>query len=75
MNVFPNLFPENVSSSNNTGTIVTEGGTVTGTVDYPIIALNLYGKSVQDGTPTPEGPIDIVSVGDDGNVKITSRGD
>lgn len=35
-------------------------------VDYPVIALNLYGKSVQDGTPTPDAPIDIVSVGDNG---------
>ena len=25
-------------------------------------ALNLYGESVQDGTPTPDAPIDIVSV-------------
>lgn len=74
MTVFPNLFPENASSSNNTGAIVTEGGTVTGTVDYPIIALNLYGNSVQDGTPTPDAPIDIVNVGNDGNVEITACG-
>lgn len=47
--------------------------TVSDAVSYPIIALNLYGNSVQDGTPTPEAPIDIVSVGDDGNLKITSR--
>lgn len=31
--------------------------------NYPIIGLNLYGKSVQDGTPTPKNPVDIVSVG------------
>ena len=55
--------------------IISEGGTVTGTVDYPIIALNLYGKSVQNETPTPGAPVDVVNVGDDGNVKITSRGD
>ena len=53
------------------GELTAEGGTVKGTVDYPIIALNLYGNSVQDGTPTPDAPIDIVSVGDDGAVIIT----
>lgn len=28
-------------------------------VDYPIIGLNLYGKSTQKGTPTPENPVEI----------------
>lgn len=56
------------------GSVISDGGTVTGTVEYPIIELNMYGKSVQDGTPTPDVPIDIVNIGDDGNVKITSHG-
>lgn len=75
MSNFPNLFPENTTNSSNiSGGNVSEGGTVTGTVNYPIVALNLYGKSVQDGTPTPEAPVDVVSIGDDGNIKITSCG-
>lgn len=45
--------------------------TVQDTADYPLIALNVYGKSVQDGTPTPNVPIDIVSIGDDGTTIIT----
>ena len=40
--------------------------TINNTVDYPIVGLNLYGKSTQDGIPTPETPVDIVSVGDSG---------
>ena len=40
-------------------------------VDYPLLGLNLYGKSTQDGTPTPDAPIDIVSVGDSGSVAIS----
>ena len=40
--------------------------TINNTVDYPLVGLNLYGKSTQDGVPTPEAPIDIVSVGDNG---------
>ena len=31
--------------------------------------LNIYGRSTQDGTPTPTAPIDIASVGDDGKIK------
>ena len=43
------------------------------TVDYPLIGLSLYGKSTQNGTPTPENPVDIVSVGDSGTVNITAN--
>ena len=43
------------------------------TVDYPLIGLNLYGRSTQNGTPTPENPVDIVSVGDSGTVNITAN--
>jgi hypothetical protein len=39
--------------------------------NYPLYALTIYGKSVQNGTPTPEVPVDIVSVGDDKSVIIT----
>ena len=47
--------------------------TIENTVDYPLIGLNLYGKSTQNGTPTPENPVDIVSVGDSGTVNITAN--
>ena len=29
---------------------------------YPLHGLKLFGKSTQDGTPTPDAPVDIVSV-------------
>lgn len=48
--------------------------TIENAVDYPVMGLNLYGKSTQDGTPTPENPVDIVSVGDSGSVGITACG-
>ena len=48
--------------------------TLNNTVDYPLLGLNLYGKSTQDGTPTPEAPVDIVSVGDGGSVDVKSCG-
>lgn len=36
--------------------------TITDSVEYPIVGLKVYGKSTQDGTPTAENPVDIVSV-------------
>ena len=46
--------------------------TISNAVDYPLLGLSLYGKSTQDGTPTPEAPVDIISVGDSGSVEITA---
>ncbi len=55
--------------------ITSDGSAITaGTVDYPLLALNLYGKSTQDGTPTPDVPAPIISVGDDGSVEVTDCG-
>lgn len=48
--------------------------TLNNTVHYPLLGLNLYGKSTQNGTPTPENPVDIVSVGDSGSVAVTACG-
>ena len=36
--------------------------------------LHLYGKSVQDGVPTPEAPVEIESAGDGGNVGVKIQG-
>lgn len=35
---------------------------VTDSTDYALLGLSIYGKSTQDGTPTPDTPVDIVSV-------------
>ena len=48
--------------------------TLNNAVDYPLLRLDLYGKSTQDGTPTPENPVDIVSVGDSGSVEVSACG-
>lgn len=37
----------------------------------PLCGLHIYGKSTQDGTPTPDAPVPIVSAGDGGNVLVT----
>ena len=37
----------------------------------PLCGLIMYGKSTQDGTPTPDAPVPIVSAGDGGSVAVT----
>lgn len=34
----------------------------------PLADLTLYGKTTQNGTPTPEAPVDLVSAGNGGNI-------
>lgn len=56
-------------------------GTETGnpiTVDdafaAPLCGLTVYGKSTQDGTPSPDNPVPIVSAGDGGSVAVKVTG-
>lgn len=37
----------------------------------PLCGLTVYGRSTQDGTPTPDAPVPIVSAGDGGSVAVT----
>ena len=37
----------------------------------PLCGLTVYGKSTQDGTPTPDAPVPIVSAGENGSVAVT----
>ena len=37
----------------------------------PLCGLTVYGRSTQDGTPTPAAPVPIVSAGDGGSVAVT----
>lgn len=40
----------------------------------PLCGLTVYGKSTQDGTPTPDAPVPIVSAGDGGSVAVKMTG-
>lgn len=40
----------------------------------PLCGLTVYGKSTQDGTPTPDSPVPIVSAGDGGSVVVKVTG-
>lgn len=60
----------------NTGakTVTGESISVTDSVRYPLLGLNVFGKSAQDGTPSPTNPVPIVSAGNDGELKVTACG-
>lgn len=52
----------------------TEDGTViqlTDCVERPLKGLRIFGRTVQDGTPTPDTPIPFVSVGNGGSITVT----
>lgn len=40
----------------------------------PLCGLTVYGRSTQDGTPTPDAPVPIVSAGDSGSVAVRLTG-
>ena len=40
----------------------------------PLCGLYVYGKSTQDGTPSPDNPVPIVSAGDGGSVVVKVTG-
>lgn len=42
--------------------------------EAPLCGLTVYGKSTQDGTPTPDSPVPIVSAGDGGSVVVKVTG-
>lgn len=49
--------------------------TLSDSADAPLMAVTMYGKTTQDGTPEPANPVDLVSVGDYGFVRIDSASD
>lgn len=52
-------------------TFVAGANLVLNSAEAPLTALTLYGKSTQDGTPSPENPVPIVNIGDSGTINIT----
>ena len=42
--------------------------------DLELAGLRIFGKTIQNGTPTPEAPVPLESVGADGNVAVTVCG-
>ena len=47
---------------------------VSDSAERPLAGLHLYGKTTQDGTPTPEAPVELVNAGADGDVSVMLAG-
>lgn len=43
--------------------------------DGKLYGLNIYGKTTQDGTPTPDAPVELVSVGEGGSITVSVSGE
>jgi hypothetical protein len=48
---------------------------LTDATDLKLRGLKLFGKTTQNGTPTPEAPVPLVSAGDGGAISITISGE
>ena len=49
--------------------------TVDDSIDQFFVGMRIFGKTTQDGTPTPDTPVDLESVGDSGSVTVNVTGD
>lgn len=48
--------------------------TMTNASNNSLLGLNIYGKTIQDGEPTPENPVDMVNVGNGGSIGVNVCG-
>ena len=39
-------------------------------IDQYLVGLRVFGKTTQNGTPTPDAPVELVSVGDNGDIGV-----
>lgn len=51
-----------------------KGIAILDSVENPLKGLRLFGKTTQNGTPSPENPVPLESVGDGGSVGVTVCG-
>lgn len=49
--------------------------TVNDSAEAHFAGMKLFGKTTQNGTPTPEAPVPLVSVGDSGSFTVTIQGE
>ena len=52
-----------------------ENITLTDASKFNLLELHIYGKTTQNGTPTPEAPVELESVGDSGGIAVNVTGE
>ena len=50
-----------------------ESVSVTDSIDRPFKSLSIYGKTTQNGTPTPEAPVELESVGELATITVCGK--
>lgn len=60
-----------VDDSPEIATVSGESIVIDNSMETALHSLVLYGKSTQDGTPTPDTPVEIVNAGADGNIVVS----
>ena len=56
------------------GQVAGESVTMDDAVEFGFIGCRIFGKTTQNGTPTPDAPVDLVSVGDSGSITVNVSG-
>lgn len=70
-----------VKASNTAKSLMVIGGAKGSTIsldnaiDQYLVGLRVFGKTTQDGTPTPDAPVEIVSVGNSGSITVDITGE
>lgn len=49
--------------------------TVDDAIKQPFAGFRIFGKTTQDGTPTPDAPVELVSAGDSGSITVNVDGE
>ena len=54
----------------------TQGANITldDAIEMSLVGLRVFGKTTQDGTPTPDAPVDLVSAGNSGSITVNVTG-
>ena len=66
-----NEYLRETPTTSTTGTSVA----INNSTEDKLKSVKIYGKSSQNGTPTPSAPIDIVSIADDGTISVMANSD
>ena len=56
------------------GKVAGESVTMDDAVEFGFIGCRIFGKTTQNGTPTPDAPVELVSVGDSGSITVNVSG-
>ena len=63
-----------VKNTMTAGTVAGESVSMDDAVEFGFIGCRIFGKTTQNGTPTPDAPVELVSVGNSGSITVNVSG-